>query len=248
MVAAVWLLLWLLQAPGDFGLQFKVELTTNGSAVSEPLMTSINQASDALCKLLNTSCSDLMAQASFVVQGGVAAVQTSSIGNSSTTSCPYVSSPPPPPLLSPPPPSPPSPPPPAVMETFYAQWCLAGTSSNATCPSATSQLANTTAASMQAALAQQPGVLSATVMPVDCITRVSVCGCGWTGQSVGPCRGPSHHLLSPAPLAVGVKGVGELGNCGSSAALANAIYNACGIRLRKFPISLSTLVPALAAS
>lgn len=47
---------------------------------------------------------------------------------------------------------------------------------------------------------------------------------------------------------VGVKGVGELGNCGSSAALANAIYNACGIRLRKFPISLSTLVPALAAS
>ena len=62
MVAAVWLLLWLLQAPGDFGLQYKVELTTNGSAVSEPLMTSINQASDALCKLLSTSCSDLMAR------------------------------------------------------------------------------------------------------------------------------------------------------------------------------------------
>jgi len=44
---------------------------------------------------------------------------------------------------------------------------------------------------------------------------------------------------------VGVKGVGELGNCGSSAALANAIYNACGARVHKFPIRLASLLPAL---
>jgi xanthine dehydrogenase YagR molybdenum-binding subunit len=45
---------------------------------------------------------------------------------------------------------------------------------------------------------------------------------------------------------VGVKGVGELGNCGSAAAFANALYNACGIRARKFPVHLSGLVPELA--
>ena len=44
---------------------------------------------------------------------------------------------------------------------------------------------------------------------------------------------------------IGVKGVGELGNCGSSAALANAIYNACGARIRSFPINLSKLLPAV---
>lgn len=41
---------------------------------------------------------------------------------------------------------------------------------------------------------------------------------------------------------IGVKGVGELGACGSSAAVVNAIYNACGVRLRKFPVRLATLV------
>ncbi len=41
---------------------------------------------------------------------------------------------------------------------------------------------------------------------------------------------------------VGVKGVGELGNCGAAAAFANALYNASGIRARKFPIHLSGLV------
>ena len=44
---------------------------------------------------------------------------------------------------------------------------------------------------------------------------------------------------------VGVKGVGELGGCGSSAAFANALYNACGVRARKFPVHLSNLVPDL---
>ncbi|MDU0343489.1 xanthine dehydrogenase family protein molybdopterin-binding subunit [Bosea rubneri] len=44
---------------------------------------------------------------------------------------------------------------------------------------------------------------------------------------------------------IGVKGVGELGACGSSAAFANALYNACGIRARSFPVHLSSLVPEL---
>lgn len=45
---------------------------------------------------------------------------------------------------------------------------------------------------------------------------------------------------------VGVKDVGELGACGSSAAFANALYNACGERARTLPVHLSNLVPALA--
>jgi len=40
---------------------------------------------------------------------------------------------------------------------------------------------------------------------------------------------------------VGVKGVGELGACGASAAFVNALYNACGVRVRHFPINLASL-------
>jgi xanthine dehydrogenase YagR molybdenum-binding subunit len=41
------------------------------------------------------------------------------------------------------------------------------------------------------------------------------------------------------------KGVGELGVCGSGAAVANAIYNATGIRIRDYPITLDKLLPGL---
>jgi xanthine dehydrogenase YagR molybdenum-binding subunit len=37
--------------------------------------------------------------------------------------------------------------------------------------------------------------------------------------------------------ALGTKGVGELGICGAGAAVANAIYNACGVRVRDYPIT-----------
>ncbi|TPE49751.1 aldehyde oxidoreductase molybdenum-binding subunit PaoC [Amaricoccus solimangrovi] len=39
------------------------------------------------------------------------------------------------------------------------------------------------------------------------------------------------------------KGVGELGLCGVAAAVANAVYNATGIRVRDFPITLDKLLP-----
>jgi xanthine dehydrogenase YagR molybdenum-binding subunit len=41
------------------------------------------------------------------------------------------------------------------------------------------------------------------------------------------------------------KGVGELGICGVGAAVANAIYNACGVRVREYPITLDKLLPGL---
>jgi xanthine dehydrogenase YagR molybdenum-binding subunit len=41
------------------------------------------------------------------------------------------------------------------------------------------------------------------------------------------------------------KGVGELGICGVSAAIANAIYNATGARVRDYPITLDKLLAAM---
>ncbi len=41
------------------------------------------------------------------------------------------------------------------------------------------------------------------------------------------------------------KGVGELGLCGVGAAIANAIYNATGVRVRDYPITLDKLLPGL---
>jgi xanthine dehydrogenase YagR molybdenum-binding subunit len=41
------------------------------------------------------------------------------------------------------------------------------------------------------------------------------------------------------------KGVGELGICGAGASLANAIYNACGARVRNYPITLDKLLSVL---
>jgi xanthine dehydrogenase YagR molybdenum-binding subunit len=48
--------------------------------------------------------------------------------------------------------------------------------------------------------------------------------------------------------ALGVKGLGELGNCGSGAAVANAVFNATGVRVRDFPITLDKLLPGLPPS
>ena len=41
---------------------------------------------------------------------------------------------------------------------------------------------------------------------------------------------------------VGVKGIGELGNVGTAAAVANAVYHATGVRIRELPIRLEKLL------
>jgi len=43
------------------------------------------------------------------------------------------------------------------------------------------------------------------------------------------------------------KGVGELGICGAGAAVANAVYNACGVRVRDYPITLDKVLATLPA-
>ena len=49
----------------------------------------------------------------------------------------------------------------------------------------------------------------------------------------------------PASSPMKAKGVGELGLCGVSAAIANAIYNATGARVREYPITLDKVLHAL---
>jgi xanthine dehydrogenase YagR molybdenum-binding subunit len=44
---------------------------------------------------------------------------------------------------------------------------------------------------------------------------------------------------------LGVKGLGELGTCGAPAAIGNAVFNATGVRVRDFPITVEKLLPAL---
>lgn len=46
---------------------------------------------------------------------------------------------------------------------------------------------------------------------------------------------------------LGMKGVGELGACGTGAAVANAVFNATGVRVRDFPITMDKLLPGLPA-
>ncbi len=45
---------------------------------------------------------------------------------------------------------------------------------------------------------------------------------------------------------LGVKGIGEIGNVGMNAAVANAVYHATGKRIRELPIRMEHLLKATA--
>ncbi|GGE00476.1 xanthine dehydrogenase [Polymorphobacter glacialis] len=49
----------------------------------------------------------------------------------------------------------------------------------------------------------------------------------------------------PHASPIQAKGVGELGICGGAGAIANAIYNACGVRVRDFPMTLDKIIGGL---
>ena len=51
--------------------------------------------------------------------------------------------------------------------------------------------------------------------------------------------------VDPMSSPMKAKGVGELGLCGVGAAIANAVYNACGARVRDYPITLDKLLAKL---
>ena len=52
----------------------------------------------------------------------------------------------------------------------------------------------------------------------------------------------------PLATPLKAKGVGELGICGVAAAIANAIYNATGVRVRDYPITLDKLIAQMPAA
>lgn len=45
-----------------------------------------------------------------------------------------------------------------------------------------------------------------------------------------------------------IKGLGELGISGAGAALANAVFNACGVRIRDYPLTLDKVLAGLGSS
>ena len=51
--------------------------------------------------------------------------------------------------------------------------------------------------------------------------------------------------VDPTSSPMKAKGVGELGICGVGAAVANAVYNATGVRVRNYPITLDKLLDRL---
>lgn len=53
--------------------------------------------------------------------------------------------------------------------------------------------------------------------------------------------------VDPYSSPMKAKGVGELGLCGVAAAIANAVYNATGARVRRYPITLDKVMAAMAA-
>jgi xanthine dehydrogenase YagR molybdenum-binding subunit len=53
--------------------------------------------------------------------------------------------------------------------------------------------------------------------------------------------------VDPTTTPLKAKGVGELGICGVAAAVANAVYNATGVRVRDYPITLDKLIGELPA-
>ena len=54
-----------------------------------------------------------------------------------------------------------------------------------------------------------------------------------------------HHDDKSSPMKA--KGVGELGLCGVGAAVANAVYNATGVRVRDYPLTLDKHLERLPA-
>jgi xanthine dehydrogenase YagR molybdenum-binding subunit len=51
--------------------------------------------------------------------------------------------------------------------------------------------------------------------------------------------------VDPTSSPMKAKGVGELGLCGVGAAVANAVYNATGVRVRDYPVTLDKIIPQL---
>ena len=66
---------------------------------------------------------------------------------------------------------------------------------------------------------------------------------GRVGLSIWDLQDTADAAASPLKA----KGVGELGLCGVAAAVANAVHNATGIRVRDYPVTMDRLIGRLPA-
>jgi xanthine dehydrogenase YagR molybdenum-binding subunit len=66
-----------------------------------------------------------------------------------------------------------------------------------------------------------------------------------TNADVGDLRADWLDEHDPHVNPMGTKGIGEIGIVGTAAAVANAVHHATGARVRKLPITLDALLPAL---
>jgi xanthine dehydrogenase YagR molybdenum-binding subunit len=66
-----------------------------------------------------------------------------------------------------------------------------------------------------------------------------------TNADVGDLRADWIDEHDPHVNPMGTKGIGEIGIVGTAAAVANAVHHATGVRVRKLPITLDALLPAL---
>jgi xanthine dehydrogenase YagR molybdenum-binding subunit len=89
--------------------------------------------------------------------------------------------------------------------------------------------------------------------------RMDTARAGWAATSLGEYLVPVNadapdvdvdlievddHVAGP----LGVKGVGEIGQVGSAAAIANAVWHATGYRVRELPIAIEHLLAHLTVS
>lgn len=71
---------------------------------------------------------------------------------------------------------------------------------------------------------------------------------GWGRQGHGRDDEIEAHWLpehDPHVNAMGSKGIGEIGIVGTAAAVSNAVWHACGVRVRDLPITLDRVLRAL---
>ncbi|HYZ17044.1 MAG TPA: molybdopterin cofactor-binding domain-containing protein, partial [Candidatus Acidoferrum sp.] len=66
-----------------------------------------------------------------------------------------------------------------------------------------------------------------------------------TNADVGHLEAHFVEELDPIASPIGVRGIGELGATGVATAIANAVYNAVGVRVRDLPIVPEQLLPIL---
>jgi len=78
---------------------------------------------------------------------------------------------------------------------------------------------------------------------LEAVMRIAVFGAsGATGRRVVDRALEAGHEVTDPHTAGGAHGIGEIGITGVSAAIANAVFNATGRRIRELPITLDKLL------